>query len=541
MDLPQAVRDDLQTLVDVIARLQHDIAVAEQESAREKALFLAQITQLRAERDRAREGLQVARNQNAELNLRLQSHQPELDRAIGERDAVLRKLHNSRQLIRDLIAERTAPLAAVGDAQVQGVPPRGEVPSQKQSDSEYTVDSQISFSAPGPSGRPEASTTSQADTRGEGSSRRAADKPSVPTERTHTPPALYPPKREDSFVLVESPPPTERSSDNGSSQRTVRPGHPSGRSSNLSGEERRPLHTDKGKGRVPTGVTETPPAGEPSTSTHPRTRLDPHSRRSHRLPAADVEALSSSAERQVSLPRESRVSRPSPSASTSAASGSRPRSRGRFIEIDFAHSNLRQKHPPKCVPSIEGPFVSAHFIDRLDFDEETIHNLEGLRYIKEHCPRVHIEGELVFIYNPLFLESQEPQASFFADWGPRIVNQRIATSLLSGDERSRVLHTFVFPVRQKNEWYYVGALTWTEVEMGSIWEVLSPKAKDQFGSILNDRWRDGPDSLEIARQIEEGELGQLTFRLEWNSNNEPKTRSLAHRLRAVETPNSQTE
>lgn len=65
----------------------------------------------------------------------------------------------------------------------------------------------------------------------------------------------------------------------------------------------------------------------------------------------------------------------------------------------------------------------------------------------DFCLRVHIEGNLAFVHDPIFLEASSQ--TLLIDWGSDLVNE--GTRKYITQKKSLAFHTFVFPVQKVNE------------------------------------------------------------------------------------------
>jgi hypothetical protein len=64
------------------------------------------------------------------------------------------------------------------------------------------------------------------------------------------------------------------------------------------------------------------------------------------------------------------------------------------------------------------------------------------------CLRVHIEGNLAFVYDPIFLEASSQ--TLLLDWGSDFVNE--GTTKYITLKKNPVFHMFVFPVQKVRLW-----------------------------------------------------------------------------------------
>jgi len=61
---------------------------------------------LEADNERLRDGVKQLKTAKAELQRQATTYGPELEKAVGARDAAIRKLRHARRVIKDLVEER---------------------------------------------------------------------------------------------------------------------------------------------------------------------------------------------------------------------------------------------------------------------------------------------------------------------------------------------------------------------------------------------------------------------------------------------------
>jgi len=122
--------------------------------------------------------------------------------------------------------------------------------------------------------------------------------------------------------------------------------------------------------------------------------------------------------------------------------------------------------------------------------------------------RVQFLNSVAFIYDPIFGESGTDDKSLLLDWGDKESNEMIINHVT---EDGSIFHTFVFPIN-KDQWYYLGALTWQPADSTkwAVWPRLKRKGRTELLRKL--KGRSGADE-KVEERMGSGEAEQITFEI----------------------------
>jgi len=151
-----------------------------------------------------------------------------------------------------------------------------------------------------------------------------------------------------------------------------------------------------------------------------------------------------------------------------------------------------------------GPVSPNRILKRLGGKKELLESLERLEWQDDFSLRVHIEGSLAFVYDPIFLEASSH--TLLIDWGSDSVNE--GTRKYIKQQKSPAFHTFVFPM-QKNNWFYVGVHIWNMIDVLPTWPDLGTKSRNKIVKKLRVRCHENVDEQEISRRLDNKELSQF--------------------------------
>ncbi|KAI6105854.1 hypothetical protein F5141DRAFT_1216583 [Pisolithus sp. B1] len=107
--------------------------------------------------------------------------------------------------------------------------------------------------------------------------------------------------------------------------------------------------------------------------------------------------------------------------------------------------------------------------ERLGLPEDMVSSLESLSGMDDLCFRVHIVDDMAFIYEPFTMDC--PSASLLLGWGTQSDNVLTARYITINLTTRPFFHTFILSGK-KDTWYYIGAHTWTPINLFSVWSVM---------------------------------------------------------------------
>ncbi|KAI6130375.1 hypothetical protein EDD16DRAFT_1470376 [Pisolithus croceorrhizus] len=122
------------------------------------------------------------------------------------------------------------------------------------------------------------------------------------------------------------------------------------------------------------------------------------------------------------------------------------------------------------------------------------------------CFRVHIVDDMAFIYEPFTMDC--PSASLLLGWGTQSDNVLTARYITINLTTRPFFHTFILSGK-KDTWYYIGAHTWTPINLFSVWSVMDGGTKRK---VVDRLWAHGHQKHtkeDIRQMLDDGHLVQF--------------------------------
>ncbi|KAF9464358.1 hypothetical protein BDZ94DRAFT_1307889 [Collybia nuda] len=169
--------------------------------------------------------------------------------------------------------------------------------------------------------------------------------------------------------------------------------------------------------------------------------------------------------------------------------------------------------PPASASISTGPVSHSKLVRCAIIKEETVGDLKSLDLDPEFGLRLHIEGDRVFVYDPIFLEG--PSQTYILEWSRVQVNQKTREYITRGGAKMPVFHTFTFPTTENShKWYYIGMHSWVATELPwSVWESLGQKSRQKLLKKLSERCHMQVDEQDIVKMLDSGELSQFCMEI----------------------------
>ncbi|EMD40907.1 hypothetical protein CERSUDRAFT_111493 [Gelatoporia subvermispora B] len=177
---------------------------------------------------------------------------------------------------------------------------------------------------------------------------------------------------------------------------------------------------------------------------------------------------------------------------------------------------------PATAPVSSGRWLLDHLVEFLGLDEDTISSIERLEALRGPGMRLHVELNILFIRDPIILESSD--MAYLIDWAPKRGNVKAIQYLTNGTFQPVARHVFMFRSHMDG-WYYVGLYIISPVNVDDWnWRKLGGKDMFALADELRKRWGNDMRRADIMSMLEKGEVEQCCFEL--NSDGlEAKTRA----------------
>ncbi|KAF8663484.1 hypothetical protein AX16_001052 [Volvariella volvacea WC 439] len=121
--------------------------------------------------------------------------------------------------------------------------------------------------------------------------------------------------------------------------------------------------------------------------------------------------------------------------------------------------------------------------------------------------RLRIDGNMAFVYDPIFLESGA--GSYLIEWGEVRSNRAIEEFLLK-EPAAPYFHMFVYPLK-KQRWHYIGAHRWEVIKLWPLWPTLDDKTRQFVVGVI--QRRTGLEVPMIEECLSSGTYEQLCIKI----------------------------
>ncbi|OCH86876.1 hypothetical protein OBBRIDRAFT_193495 [Obba rivulosa] len=184
---------------------------------------------------------------------------------------------------------------------------------------------------------------------------------------------------------------------------------------------------------------------------------------------------------------------------------------------------LEYSAPPATAMTMLGGFSLESLMEHLSLDDEIMRCIGSLQTMQGTDMRLHVELNMVFIHDPIILES--PDKTYLIGWAPRETNRDTVAYLTNGTSRAVALHVFSFRP-DMDGWCYFGLhiVTPVQLDLEWSWNNLGKKDAHMLAGELKKRWNSDISPSEITSMLQSGQLEQCCFELS-STGLESRTRS----------------